>query len=209
MPAADIHLKSSFVRGAVLRSSDPLSIVVLVISAHLRWSYSSDICSLGVVIFQLSYDLPPYNARVQKADLGARRLSESLSNGWDSDPLIDFLTNKMLVYKAERANVQRKIVTSLRLPDPSLQRGLTATAADENPATMVHQPAEDAVDHEHEEPFNSISSSEVQRSNIGHANFDASDSNASTVILETRKRSISPSASAMRVNRACRTGRWS
>lgn len=96
----------------------------------------------------------------------------------------------MLAFEPERRySAEDCYLEALCLPDPSPEHSLTpmpASHADKNQATVAHQPAGQAV-----ESFDSIRSSEIRkyiRSNTGRANSDASESNASTVILETRKR---------------------
>lgn len=171
-----------------------------------EYTNACDIWSLGVVIFQYGYDLPSNNGE-EKGRRWCKKIIRKLNN-WDSDPSIDFLSNNMLVFESERRpSAEDCYLEALYLPDPSWERSLTPTPgsyADENQATVVHQPAGQAVGPEHDESFDSIRSSEIRkyiRSNIGHVNSNAPDSNASTVILETRKRSMTPSASTMRATK--------
>lgn len=153
-----------------------------------NYSSACDIWSLGVVVFQYGYSLPP-NSGQERGRRWCQTIIRTL-NDWDSDPLIDFLSNNMLVFEPERRySAEDCYPEALCLPDPSPEHSLTpmpASYADKNQATVAHQPAGQAV-----ESFDSIRSSEIRkyiRSNTGHANSDASESNASTVILETRKR---------------------
>ncbi len=150
-----------------------------------------------MVIFQYGYNLPLNNGE-EKGRRWCKKIIQNLNN-WDSDPLIDFLSNNMLVFESEkRTSAEDCYLEALYLPDASWEHGLTSTPAlyaDENQATVVYQ----AGDPEHDKSFDSIHSSEIQkyiRSNIRHAN-----SNASTVIVETRKRLITPSASTMRATK--------
>ncbi|KAI9791523.1 MAG: hypothetical protein M1816_003867 [Peltula sp. TS41687] len=107
--------------------------------------------------------VPPYDGRV-KGKSWCKKIIRKLNDYWDSHPLFDFLAEQDASFIRRRGDVQRKIVlAALRLPDPS---SLAPTSADKNPAMVVHQLAEEAVDPRHEQPFDSIFSSEIQAARL-------------------------------------------